>query len=300
MSNGDFAQLFQTCVTRESTEFIVARDAILALGAPVRAQLETKLDAPDWREQLVAQIVIGWLDNRELFGQVTKIVQGYPPPSMLSVPISPTFSPGVRTRSLSALGTVIVPRLLEMLIKSRETFDVAEIQTIFQTLNALRDPRSVLPLDDLVGRRTIDPARIFALGTLGLMKDPRTFQTVQSALANQQNSSGVRSAAAVALGMFEDRRATPVLLALLRDTTEDAALRRHAVRGLGLVGDPSASEALAGLLRSEQPEQMALTLVQALGKLGGPVAIAALEETRTSHADTNVRQAADSTRRTLA
>ncbi len=300
MANGDFAQLFQTCVTRESTEYVVARDAIIALGAAVRPQLQAKLEAADWREQLVAQIVIGWLDNRQLFEQVTSMVQGIPSPRSLTLPISTTFSPGDRTRGLRELGTVIVPRLLEMLVKSKETFDVAEIQTIGQTLNALRDPRSVMPLNDLVGSRTSEPARIFALGTLGTMKDPRTFQTVQSVLANQQNSSDVRAAAAVAFGMFEDRRATPVLLALLRDTTEDEAIRRHAVRGLGLVGDASASEALAGLLRGEQPEQMALTLVQALGRLGGPIAIAALEETGRSHADQGVRQAADGARRTLA
>lgn len=300
MANGDFAQLFQTCVTRESTEYVVARDAILAMGAAVRSQLEAKLDASDPREQLVAQIVLGWLDNRALFEQVKKIVQGLPSPRMLTLPVSTTFSPGDRARSLRELGTAIVPRLLEMLLKSKETFDVAEIQAIFQTLTALRDPRSVMPLADLVGRRALEPARIFALGTLGTMKDPRTFQTVQSVLASQQNSSGVRAAAAVALGMFEDVRATPVLLALLRDTTEDEAIRRYAVRGLSYVRDASATDALAGLLRSDQSPQMALTLVQALGKLGGPVAIAALDEAGRSHADPGVRQAAEGARSTLA
>jgi hypothetical protein len=300
MSNGDFAQLFQTCATREGTEYVVARDAILAMGAAVRSQLESKLDASDWREQLAAQILLGWIDNRVPFDQVKKLVQGLPSQHMFIVPISDTFPPSNRARSLREMGTTIVPRLLEMLLKSAEIFDVGEIQTVFQTLNALRDPRSVMPLADLVGRRTLEPARIFALGTLGTMKDPRTFQTVQSALANLENSPGVRGAAAVALGMFEDRRATPVLLALLRDTTENDALRRDAVRGLGFVGDPSASEVLAGLLRSEQPPQMALTLVQVLSKLGGPVAIAALEETGTTHGDTNIRQAAETARRTLA
>lgn len=300
MSNGDFTQLFQTCVTREGTEYVQARDAILAIGAAVRPQLEAKLDAADWQEQLAAQIIIGWLDNRPLYDQVKRLVQGLPAPYSLNVPIAGTYTPSDRARGLREVGMVIVPRLLEIVLKTKETIDTSDIQAIFQTLNALRDPRSVLPLAALVGRRATEPAKIFALGTLGTLKDPRTFQTVQSALANQQNSSGVRSAAAVALGMFEDQRATPVLLALLRDTTEDEAVRRHAVRGLGYVGDPSASEALAGLLRSEQPPQMALTLVQALGQLGGPVAIAALEETRTSHGDTNIRQAADTTRRNLA
>ena len=300
MANGDFAQQFQTCATSVGTPYLVARDAILAMGAAVRSQLEAKLDAADWHEQLAAQILLGWLDHRDAFTQVKKLVQGVPPRGLLTSPITRTVTPSNRSRSLQSMGTTIVPRLLEMILKSQETFDVGEVQAIFQTLNALRDPRSVMPLADLAGRTAAEPARIFALGTLGTLKDPRTFQTVQSVLASNSNSSGVRSAAAVALGMFEDRRATPVLLALLRDTTEDETVRRHAVRGLGHVGDPSAADALAALLGSEQPPQMALTLVQALGRLGGPTAIAALEATGRGHADPTVRQAADGARRSIA
>jgi hypothetical protein len=300
MANGDFAQQFQTCATSDGTAYLTARDAILAMGSAVRSQVEAKLDAADWHEQLAAQILMGWLDNRPLFDGVKKLVQGLPPRGLLTSPISPTFTPSNRSRSLQTMGPTIVPRLLEMILKSKETFDVAEVQAIFQTLNAFRDPRSVMPLADLAGRTAAEPARIFALGTLGTLKDSRTFQTVQSVLASQTNSASVRSAAAVALGMFQDQRATPVLLALVRDTTEDETLRRHAVRGLGHVGDPAASEALATLLRSEQPPQMALTLVQALGRLGGPTAIAALEETGRGHTDPTVRQAADGARRTIA
>lgn len=300
MANGDFAQLFQTCATREGTEYLAARDAIRAMGAAVRSQVEQKLDATDWREQFAAQILIGWIDNQTEFDQVKMLVQGLPMQPAFVVPVSGTFSPSDRSRSLRAMGTIIVPRLLEMVLKSHEVLDVAETQAVFQTLNALRDPRSVMPLADLVGRRDMEPAQIFALGTLGTLKDPRTFQTVQAALANAQNSSGVRGAAAVALGMFEDSRATSVLLAVLRDTSEAEAIRRDAVRGLGLTGDQAASDALAALLRSEQPPQMALTLVQTLGKLGGPTAIAALEETGRSHGDVTVREAADGARRTLA
>ena len=300
MANGDFAQQFQTCATGEGTPYLVARDAILALGAAVRAQLDAKLDASDWHEQLAAQILTGWLDNRQLFDQVKTIVQGLPPRNVLSLPITNTFPPSDRARSLKAMGAAIVPRLLEMLLKSKEVFDVAETQAVFQTLNGLRDARSVMPLADLLGRAASEPARMFALGTLGTLKDPRTFQTVQTQLANQSNSANVRSAAAVSLGMFQDQRATPVLLALLRDTTESDIVRRGAVRGLSYTGDASATEAIAALLRGEQPPEMALTLVQALGKLGGPTAIAALEQAGTSHADQTVRQAADSTRRALA
>jgi HEAT repeat protein len=300
MSNGEFAQLFQTCITRENREYVVARDAILAMGAAVRPQIDVKLDAVDWQEQMVAQILAAWLDNRILFGQVMSIVNGSSSEYMLVSSISGTWPPADRAGGLRALGSVVVPRLLEILLKSKETSEVAGIQAILQALNGLRDARAVMPLANLVGKQVVEPARILALGVLGTFKDARTFETVRSALANLDNSAGVRSAAAVALGLFEDRRATPALLAALRDPTENDAVRRQAARGLGYLRDPAASNALAGMLRSEQPPEMALTLVQALGKLGGSIAVAALEEAGRSHSDEGIRHAAEGARRMLA
>ena len=67
MSNGDFAQLFQTCVDRDGSDYIAARDAIRALGEAARPQIVAKLGSTDPREQLVAQILVGWLDQADLF-----------------------------------------------------------------------------------------------------------------------------------------------------------------------------------------------------------------------------------------
>jgi HEAT repeat protein len=301
MANGDFAQLFQTAVESEADEYMDARDALLELGeALLRERIAPKLDATDWREQMVAQILEGWLDDGALFDQVTVKVKGVPDSEEITTPINHTYSPRGRTEDLVAMGQQIVPRLLEMLMKSMEYQDTAELQTIVQTIEALEDHRAVLPLVDIASHRQLEPARVFALATLGALRDPRAFETVESAFANLQNSPGVRSAAAVALGMFADRRATPRLLATLRDPTEDGAVRRYAARGLGYLGDPAAGEVLAEMLRTEQPRPMALTLVHALSKLGGPTAIAALEETGRSHSDQSIRQAAEGARRMLA
>lgn len=299
MANDEFTQLFQTCVAREGNEYVAARDAILAAGAAVRAHIAAKLEAADWREQLPAHILAGWLDHRAVFEQAADIVRGYPSDRMLVTPIGGTFTPAERAQSLAGMGAVIVPRLLEMLLKTKEYADTAELQAILQALHALRDDRAVLPLANLVGLRAPDPARVFALGVLGSLRDPRAFDAVQLAFASPENSVAVRGAAAVALGLFADRRATAGLLAALRDPTEDASVRRHAARGLGYLGDPAAGDALAALLRGEQPPEMALTIVQALGRLGGSSALAALEEAGRTHTDATVRRAAEGTHRSL-
>jgi hypothetical protein len=299
MAIGDFAQLFQSCLDREGPAYIEARDAILAMGEPVRPQLTAKLASADWHEQMIAQILAGWLAQRALYETVAANVEGLPTSGMRGEPIGGTFAPAQRVRSLTKMGNAIVPRLLELLLKTREFSGAAEFQTILQTLNSMRDERAVLPLADLAGRRGPDPARVFALGVLGSIRDPRAFDAVQSALARQENSAAVRGAAAVALGLYGDRRATATLLAALQDPTEDSSVRRHAARGLGHLGDPAAADALAALLRSEQPPEMALTVVQALGNLGGASAIAALDEAKRTHADSAIRRAADEAHRSL-
>jgi HEAT repeat protein len=299
MANGEFTQLFQTCVESEDDAYLTARDAILALGETVRVPLASQLNASDWRVQLAAQILAGWLDHRMLFEQVASRVEGLPSDSEQVEPISGTFTPAQRARSLASMGTVIVPRLLEILLKTKEYGDTAELQAILQALNVLRDDRAVLPLADLVGRRAPDPARVFALGVLGAMRDARAFDAVQQAFTRLENSPAVRSAAAVALGVFGDRRVTATMLASLQDPTENTSVRRHVARGLGHLGDPTAGTALAGLLQSERSPEMALTAVQALGKLGGASALAALAEAGSTHADATVRRAAEEAHRSL-
>src|SRR5262249_4463763 len=110
MAIGDFAQLFQSCLDREGPEYIEARDAILSMGESARPQLTAKLAAADWGEQMVAQILTGWLDQRALYETVAAKVEGLPASSIRGEPISGAFAPAQRVRSLAKMGNAIVPR----------------------------------------------------------------------------------------------------------------------------------------------------------------------------------------------
>src|SRR5512145_531975 len=208
MANGDFTQQFQICVERDGSEYVAARDAILADGAGVRPQLVPKLDSADWREQLAAQILIGWIDQRPLFERVETIVSGRPTGPRVVMPITGMAPAVQRARTLARQGAAVVPRLLEMLLKTGEYLATETLQAITQALELLNDERAVLPLADLVGRPANNQARVFALNVLGVMHDPRAFDAVQTAFARQENEPIVRGAAAVALGLLADRRAT--------------------------------------------------------------------------------------------
>src|SRR5688500_14546681 len=109
MTDSEFKQLFQTCVERDGDEYRTARGAILAQASTTRAQIAAKLAAADWREQMVAQILVGWIDQTDLWGQVLGVVDGRMIGSMGVQPLGGTFPPFQRAESLAAMGTVIVP-----------------------------------------------------------------------------------------------------------------------------------------------------------------------------------------------
>jgi HEAT repeat protein len=197
------------------------------------------------------------------------------------------------------LGAAIVPRLLEMLVKTHEYHNTAEMQTILQALDMLHDERAFKPLTDLVGQRGPEPAQVFALGTLGAWQDPRAFDVIQSAFVRQENSANIRAAAAVALGRLGDARASSILVAALVDTSEDDSVRRNAARGLGYLSDPQSSAALIALLQSDQPPEFALTLVQSLGRIGGTSVQEILAQIERTGSDPTVRRAAGEAQRNL-
>jgi HEAT repeat protein len=299
MTDAEFNRLFQTCVERDGGEYRTARDAILAQAPATRAQIAAKLAATDSREQGVAQMLLGWIDQTDLWGQVLDVVRGRLTGNMGGQFLGGTMPPMGRARSLAAMGTAIVPRLLEIMLKTREYGDSAGLQAIIQAIELLRDDRTVRPLVDLVAQSRNDQARVFALAALGTLRDPQAFDAAQGVFANRANSPELRSAAAVALGRLADRRATAGILSALQDPTEHADVRRYAARALGYMGDPAATSALAALLRTDQPPEFALTIVQSLGKLGDQTALAALDAFRATTTDDTARRAADEARRTL-
>ena len=86
----------------------------------------------------------------------------------------------------------------------------------------------------------------------------------------------LRGAAAVVLGQLGDRSSPSALLAAARNASESRLVREKAVRGLGYMRDPAASADLAALLDREPDQRFSLVLVDALAKIGGPEAIAAV------------------------
>jgi HEAT repeat protein len=131
---------------------------------------------------------------------------------------------------------------------------------------------------------------------VGEIGDERAASAARTLLANRSKGPMLRSAAAVVLGQVGDRSSTATMLATAQDQSERSVVREGAVRGLGYLRDPAASTPLASLLGSESTERLALVIVDALGKIGDPTALAALDTAGQTHGVDVVRQAARETR----
>jgi len=299
MSDEPFEARFQRCLTESGAGYLSARDEILALGTAAVALVQAKARLPDWRTQTVGEILLGWLTQRTLFEQVVPDARAAWLEQVPAKPITGTLSAVRRASMLAGHGPAIVPRLIEILTKTREYAAGDELQVIMLALDYLRDPLAVMPLAELAGTSTDAGLQTLALATLGTLGDRRAFDVAGAVLADRDRGPVVRGAAAVCLGQLRDPRATGALLAVAQDPGQASVLRQSAVRGLGYVGGPGAGPALAALLREAADERLALTAVDALARLGDRSAAETLEEAARSHDQVAVRRAAQDAREGL-
>lgn len=299
MANGSFESLFQTCVAETGPAYTAARDALLAMGATISQQLQERAAASDWRIAATAQILLGWITNRALFEEALAAARPALPDKSQGRPITGTRSPTRRASILAAYGGPVVPLLLEIVMKPAVHGGGNLLQAALLALNSLRDTRAVMPLIDMAEQSSSEGLQLYTLAVLGTIGDDRAVGVAQRVFANRNRSSATRGAAAVALGQLRATGSTPGLLAAARDPNESQILRENAVHALGYMGDVSAGTALGTLLNESQDERLSLALVDALNKIGGQEAIAALERTSRTAAAATVRRAAEDAHGTL-
>ena len=236
----------------------------------------------------MTSILRGWLDQAERYTQVGEIVTSSGAIGQFPRPITGRLSATKKARILASFGSGIVPRLLEMVLKTNELTDHHEKLVVFTTLDYLQDESAALPLIHLVSESAAPRMQELALSVLGTLGDERAYDVALAALTDRANSTPLRSAAAMALGQLRNRRATNAIRTVLQDRAEPRDLRLQAAKALGELRDPSASSALASVLGQTPESELALslTVVQALGKIGDATALAALADVAPTSSNT--------------
>lgn len=300
MTPNKFEQYFQTCVSQTDSVYKEARDSIVALGDEARTWLQQRTVA-NWQEQLLISILHGWLGQAERFAQVGEIVTSISEIDGSSRPraITGQLSAAKKATILSSLGEAIVPRLLEMALKTNELSEHQEKLTVFTTLDYLKDGSATLALVHLVSESADNRLKELALSVLGTIGDIQAYDVALAEFTNRSNSAPVRSAAAMALGRLMNRQATSAILTVLKDLAEPRDVRLQAAKALGELGDPSASSELASILRQDPESDLAfsLTVVQVLGKIGDADAQAALADVAQTSRDSTFLAAINQARK---
>jgi cyclophilin family peptidyl-prolyl cis-trans isomerase/HEAT repeat protein len=127
--------------------------------------------------------------------------------------------------------------------------------------------------------RAQDEAVIDQIASVLSVEDARRFDLGSLSAVARAAEPIVRRRAALALGRIGDPRGIPLLLELLADP--DSTVQANAAFALGLLRDTSAVQPLRqrlGAPGSGQDREVALEIVTALARIGGPAAGVAFEE----------------------
>lgn len=162
-------------------------------------------------------------------------------------------------------------------------------------LAAAAGPDSVPALAEALDREKKASVRKSLAHALGSVADRRSTPALLSALKDKE--AEVRGAAAVGLGRYADPSAVPFLVEALTD--RDAFVRARAAAALGTIANDSrpAVPALIKLLSSDENAEARRQAAHALGAIGDPAALSALEQTSQSEDPYLSQAAAEAIRR---
>jgi hypothetical protein len=233
-------QFFQDVLTKKGEDYVKARDAVVARGDEVRPFLKEVLQTSrDWREKVASGILLGWLDNRDLY---TELWDWAPPQSYQRNPF-PFYYREAHGR-FSKEGEKAIPLMLELVWKKD--------QSQFGALPALLGEGKVgLAIPVLVRQERGYP---IAMGGFGAAATPYILEVLPAA------ESARRGWLVQALGYTGGAEAVSELS---RRLARDESTCTHAATALGRLGEFAI---LRGDYSKLEQLETRLAALEALGK----------------------------------
>lgn len=281
MNDQSMDQAFHKAVESDSDAYIAARDAILKQPAEAPVFLAARRASLDWKTALVAEIAAGWLEHAQLFRQCTDYVHGKIP--TIVPPITGKLVARARVPAVSGLGRAVVPRLLEMLWKTRDWGDQDGLATVFGVLNKFQDARAAPVLIEIARGDKDQSLRNLAAASLGRFPASQAAPVLLALLKNPSEPEMVRANAAIGLGSLGAREAAPTLRAIVLDRKLDQEFREAAIRALHAMRDTESSATLVEALSGAEDVTWIVMLVDTLADLGNAASLPALRDLETHH-----------------
>jgi len=147
-------------------------------------------------------------------------------------------------------------------------------------------------IEDFVRRLNGDDpkSRLEAVKSLEDSKDPKAIDYLVQALGDADIRIKVK--AIDALGNVRAAEASPVLVQHLFLHSTSPAVERRILASLGKIGDPSATDSIVEFMRRDLDTKTLGTAIFALGEIGSPGAVPALERVSKNGTDATLQRCA--------
>ncbi len=240
-------------------------------------------------EPSVRNVIATWI--AEISSSYPSALRSYPEKErrLLTPALIPLLAePTTRVAALNALGKTGTREAVEAVAPFA---DRPESDVRYAAIRALTDLKHVSGVPALIRALKFEEPVVGSAATyaLGALRDPRA--TVPLTRLLQTPGSQLRWDAAYALGMLGDRHAVPALMDAMREAQKEALkkpltrgrqnepreLAIAAIEALGKLRDPRAVTPLLALLQADRPDNpLASSAAQALGHIADPVVVPAL------------------------
>lgn len=301
MDASEFETHFQSAVDGKEAVYRDSRDKILEAGSAALPLLDEKTgSAEGWRTTLTASIIKGWITNRSAYEQCTGFAKGDYPFQGPGRPITGEHGSSDRSQRIHSLGTVVVPRILEMISKTGEYESQTEVDALMSALVAFKEPDSVPPVREIAESESADShLRVLAITVLGEFDRDDTRDALLELLMKEENPEEIRGAAATELAELKDPRVLAPVETIL--TTEHAGeeLKLDALMAMSDLADPRGVSILERLFQVEKNEVIIQSAVETLGEIGDSSSIGLLERIRREHSDEDIHEAVEEAIETL-
>jgi hypothetical protein len=296
MDSDRFKTRFETAVTAQGKSYQNSKKAILDMGQAAIPRLEAEIERGEhWKNVLTAKILLGWLTHEALYEECTNFMQGIWPQEGKAVPIGGKPGATARANMIHSQGTDVIPRVLEMLTKTREYTDQIEMGGIMGALRYFHDPETTPPVIEVLESEEEDEhIRVLAVGVLGeFSDDDRARESMLGILLDEESSDRLRGTAGITLSYLKESRALEPLVGIVMDGKNSQSLRLDSFLALGELGDERAIEPLHKSLAAERDQVLLQAIIGALARVGDRSSIRALETASEVHKDEDITEATE-------
>lgn len=288
----DFSELFDAAVQSEGSIYLQVRDRLVKTPNLDTVLCQILISGGKWERIWVARIILGWREKTSLYNKATKLINGQLEGPK---PITLEFGVSARANAVAALGDDVAPRLVEIVWKTKECDDDAEIGAVFGALRRLKIPETASPIRALLAPSTPQNYRHSSITTLGDLHDVRAISYIKKILQDSTENEWIRVAALHAYTKFNVKDVYRVLCFHIFNKNNPENLRINAAELLAWRDDLDTREFFHQLIHVSAEGELLQTLVDGLGKHGNEKSLTILNDLFVKTSDEDFQQLIEET-----